>query len=188
MKNWREMDILQSDLFNSDYLDSRDGVIDINYMRVPVTFLWFLISFLFIGLPALMLSDFVSVFFLIPAILITALLCWKMPVLGRKHVMYGLKGQMKYRAEFYYNCDEAERSFYPHNVEELFRIDINKLVGDDRYNLDHQLVGLENDILSRRKARAELLDIKPDIASTLKEIELAREGLQSDIQVYKELS
>lgn len=188
MKNWREMDILQGDLFNSDYMDSYDGAIDINYLRVPTTFLWFLISFLFIGIPAIILADLVSGLFLIPAILITALVCWKMPVLGRKHVLYDIKGQMRYRAVFYYNCDAAERSFYPHNIEELFRIDINKLVGDDRYNLDHQLLGLENDILRRRKARAELLDIKPDIASTLKEIELAREGLQSDIQVYKELS
>lgn len=188
MKNWREWKILKGDLLNSDYVSGYDGSIDKNTHRAPLTFLWVLIGFLAFGIPTIILADVVSGLFLIPGLLIMATMAWKAPVLGREHVMYGIRGQMKYRADFYYDCDAVERTFYPYNIEELFRIDTDKLVGDDRYNLEHQLFGLENDIRARRRARRELLEIKPDIASTLKEIEMSREGLKSDIETYKELS
>ena len=189
MKNWRESNILLWDIFNVDSF-YRGRLEDVNDDRGFVTFIWGIFSAFFIVLPAFMTADLVfhSGWIIIPAIITAALVCWKVPELGRKHVLYGLTGEMYDRAKFYYECNEEDRALYPRNIEETFRMDLSKVPYRQSEKLRSELRNLESDIIDRRHTRAKMLEVVEDISDSLDAIADARAGIQSDIQVYKELS
>lgn len=189
MKNWRESKILTWGILNVD--EFYRGSVDIeNENRAFLTFIWAIISFIVIGVPSIFLADvvFQSGWIFIPALITAVMVCWKVPELGRKHVLYGLTGEMYDRAKFYYECNEEDRALYPRNIEETFRVDLSKIPYRQRENLRSELRNLESDIIDLRHTKAKMLEVAEDISDSLDAIAFARAGIKSDIQVYKELS
>lgn len=189
MKNWRESNILLWYLFNVDtFYKGRMEIL--NDDRGFVTSIWGIISAVLFILPAFIMADtvFHSAWIFIPAFITAALVCWKVPELGRKHVLYGLTGEMYDRAKFYYECNEEDRALYPRNIEEVFRMDLSKIPYRQSEKLRSELRELECDIVDRRHTREKMLAVAEDISDTLDAIADSRAGIKSDIQVYKELS